>query len=166
MNDKKESANNENEEVVNVPIEQHRKEMIEGKENRNGVFSGNNNKDARVIDENEFKEKRPDLYNWLVDHWGDGVSDYCVFIHKSLDDENDLVRVKLYTNENMYSIKTMLGRDKDYMDCVAQSRKCEVGEDWHRGRDLSDGKYDPSTFKRIMRDILEREFLEVNVSTE
>lgn len=164
-NNKNKRRTMEDEELDDTPIEQHRKEALENKENNNGAFSSGRD-DARVIDVNEFLKERPDLYNWLYDHWGHDFSDHCIFIKRSLDNDNNLVRVKLYTNDHVYSIKTMLGHDKDYMDCVVQNRKCNIGEDWHRGSDLSDGKYDHSTFKKIIRDILKREFLEVNVATE
>jgi hypothetical protein len=44
-----------------------------------------------------------------------------------------------------------------YLGCIASSRKAEMGEDWTRGMDLSDGKFSEETWNKIMADIVSAE---------
>ena len=63
----------------------------------------------------------------------------------------------LWTSKNRYSIIFGPSRDPDdgkgYLGCGASSRKWRTGEDWHRGRDLPDGKFNETTWSKILIDI-------------
>jgi len=68
----------------------------------------------------------------------------------------------LWTSKNRYSITFGPTRDsaddKGYLGCIAVSRKWRPGEDWHRGRDLPDGKFNETTWRMILIDIASYEF--------
>lgn len=68
-------------------------------------------------------------------------------------------RIFLYTATNRFSI-TAISRDpsqKDYLGCIAQSRKARTGEDWLRGNDLPDGDLSENTWQQILIGILRYE---------
>jgi hypothetical protein len=70
-----------------------------------------------------------------------------------------------YTETNKY---TITAKDEfrqygnySYLGCIAESRKCRPGEDWHRGNDLPDGTLSGDTWTRIMCAIVRYELQDV-----
>lgn len=76
-------------------------------------------------------------------------------------DEKDgsivVFHARLYTHANMYHIRATESR----VGCEVVSRKWDVGEDWHRGRDCGDGDISNETLDFIQKRILQHEILKV-----
>lgn len=73
----------------------------------------------------------------------------------------------LYTDSNSYRIGATIEefdsiRTKTYLGCISSSRKPRAGEDWSRGNDLADGKFDKDTWKQIVADIVSYELVKVH----
>lgn len=70
----------------------------------------------------------------------------------------DTIRIRIFTDNYKYAI-VGIDRDEDdgYLGCVRDSLKMLPGESWTRGRDLADGKFNRSTWDRILRDIVRSE---------
>ena len=69
-------------------------------------------------------------------------------------------RVYFWTETYEYVIKVVYpvkDNEKGYCGCQYSLRKPDVGEDWTRGGDLSDGIYDDKTFLAIEKDIVRNE---------
>ena len=65
--------------------------------------------------------------------------------------------VRFYTKNNSYCIafgSTSLG-------CTVSSRKPRAGEDWTRGNDLPDGKFNEDTWNRIKNAIISYELVKI-----
>jgi len=71
-------------------------------------------------------------------------------------------RFNIYTETHRYRI-TALDRSKDegYLGCTMSNRKPRAGEDWTRGRDLSDGKFTKETWDEIRNAIIACELVEL-----
>ena len=91
-----------------------------------------------------------------------------------VDYKDEVLKLKIYTKDNKYTITAMLQchrqfikekmiRDWDdgYLGCTIQSRKPRAGEDWTRGNDLPDGKYNIDTWKTIVNAIVAHELVKV-----
>jgi len=74
-------------------------------------------------------------------------------------------KVRIYTDNNSYGIIAHETEDKDYLGCIASSRKPRAGETWTRGRDLADGPLTKETWHRILGDIVSYELVNVHKST-
>jgi len=74
---------------------------------------------------------------------------------------------KLYTHNNCYKI-TAIDRatDEGYLGCTVSARKPRAGEDWTRGNDLADGKFNRETWENIKNDIIAYELVKVALKTE
>ena len=72
------------------------------------------------------------------------------------------VRAKLFTSEHSYSISAT----PTYLGCIASARKPRPGEDWTRGNDLADGKFNKDTWIRILEDIVGYELLKIAPKVE
>lgn len=79
-----------------------------------------------------------------------------IAVFKNTKDEYGF-SIALYTANHEYYISVR----ETYLGCVYDCRYREPLEDWHRGRDLSDGKCTPDTLKRILASILYTELVEV-----
>ena len=66
------------------------------------------------------------------------------------------LHIALYTNEHCYRISAST---KDYLGCIAQTRKPRAGEDWTRGNDLPDGKFCRETWDKIIKAIVGYELI-------
>jgi hypothetical protein len=71
-------------------------------------------------------------------------------VTRSSSDNRLRGRLFLWTSKNRYGISFTY----KYLGCIAISRRWRAGEDWHRGRDLSDGSFSRETWERILRDII------------
>ena len=67
-----------------------------------------------------------------------------------VDDEPDHLRVRIYTVTHRYFISA----GPDYLGCIASTRAPRPGEDWTRGNDLADGKFNHETWVSILTDIV------------
>ena len=65
-------------------------------------------------------------------------------------DEHRII-VIFYTDQHRYSIS---GSTRNYLGCMAQTRKPRAGEDHTRGNDLPDGKFCRETWDAIIRAIV------------
>jgi len=68
------------------------------------------------------------------------------------------IRFRLFTDRYKYAI-VGIDRDKSdgYLGCVCVSNRRLPGETWERGSDLADGKFNKTTWGRIIRDIIRNE---------
>jgi hypothetical protein len=88
--------------------------------------------------------------------------------HRSIEwveDTDTELRVHLYTDTNEYQIKALLkDNGRNYLGCVASSRKPRAGETWTRGNDLADGPLTFKTWYDILADIVAYETVKVHPS--
>lgn len=87
----------------------------------------------------------------------------------TVEGENPPLRkkVKIYTNDHCYSIVARVKENGNtYLGCVVSTRKPRAGEDWTRGRDLSDGVFCRETWENIKNDILSHELVKVAINSE
>ena len=77
------------------------------------------------------------------------------------DDINKPEIIKIYTHDYTYTITARNIDDDSYLGCTASIRKPRAGEDWFRGRDLPDGKFNMETWGRIKDAILANELVKV-----
>jgi hypothetical protein len=98
----------------------------------------------------DYKEQ---LYEWLeeLSRWMK-VDDFV-----DVKQERDLLRIKIYTRSNQYSITA----HSDYLGCTVVTRKPRAGETWNRGNDLPDGKFCRETWDRIKNAIVAYELVKV-----
>lgn len=66
------------------------------------------------------------------------------------------ITIAIYTDRHRYSISAST---KNYLGCIAQTRKPRAGEDHTRGNDLPDGKFNRDTWDRIIRAIVSYELV-------
>ena len=100
------------------------------------------------------------LKKWLQDIvWGGKLEDYIVFIKPK---EHFDIRVRFYTNNHRYSIVA----HKKYLGCTATTRKPRAGEDWNRGNDLPDGKFNKRTWEAIKNAIIRYELVKLEPKHE
>lgn len=90
------------------------------------------------------------LQTWIKEYLGRVNSSYWMY----RETESKCV-VKLYTSENVYKIVAT----NSYLGCTTSSRKTLPEEDHHRGKDLSDGKFNYYTFCKILGDIIANELV-------
>ena len=72
-----------------------------------------------------------------------------------------LLRIRIYTDTNFYSIVAKEKEPNGYLGCTSNSRKPRAGEDWHRGNDLADGPLTEETWRKILSDIVSYELVRV-----
>lgn len=72
------------------------------------------------------------------------------------------LRVRLYTDNNSYSITAHERHDHGYLGCIASSRKPRAGETWTRGNDLTDGPFTKDTWHAILADIVSFELVHLH----
>jgi len=75
-------------------------------------------------------------------------------------EEGTRLRFRLYTETNVYHISA--SSNKNYLGCIAKSRKPRAGEDWNRGRDLADGPLSEETWRQILADIISFELVRIH----
>lgn len=109
-----------------------------------------------------FKDLPLDLQEWLS--IGKYFSKDYYLIYKQNIKSYDKIVVKLFTNDNEYSLHFVIPGEKNpdgYIGSYFKCRKSYPGENWHRGNDLSDGNYNKETFDKIMFDIILNELVEI-----
>jgi hypothetical protein len=120
-------------------------------------------KNAKIITAEQLKAEYSDFYHWLKSITRYGNIDRTMIIYQ--DNKTDIrsnskrVWVNFWTSEHCYHISAVLpyGDYKGYLGCIASTRKERVGEDWNRGSDLPDGKYEKKTFDDIVKSIVSYE---------
>ena len=120
---------------------------------------------ARAITAKEAEEKGySKLITWLRSFHRFADIDKTMKIIKN----NDRLLVLMYTNAHIYSLSASLPTNSaessqdgglGYLGMTASCRKSRVGENWTRGGDLPDGRYNQETFERIKNAIIAYELL-------
>lgn len=107
---------------------------------------------GEVISYENLKEIAPEFSLWIKDIVRYGNVDSQVLMFRTEKGFTCL----LHTNEHCYSISgyTPSRNSNGYLGCTVTTRKKRVGEDWNRGNDLPDGKYDKRTFDKIVRSMV------------
>jgi len=86
-------------------------------------------------------------------------TDFCIHGEDKTPDEKIFV-VNLYTDRHKYNIKAIEKKEgKNYLGCVADSRKPNAGETHTRGNDLMDGVLSIDTWHQILGDIVSYELV-------
>lgn len=72
-----------------------------------------------------------------------------------------------YTEKHQYFI-TAIDRTKDegYLGCQVSCRKPRAGEDWIRGNDLPDGKFNKATWDSILMGVINYELVKLSRFTK
>ncbi len=76
-------------------------------------------------------------------------------------EKRDGFKCQFFTRTNRYIIIAL----STYLGASFLSRKPRAGEDWHRGRDLSDGSFSQATWNKIRHDIIRNEIVKVSKIT-
>lgn len=83
-----------------------------------------------------------------------------------IDYKEKNINISIYTKENKYCIVARYPEETadgiNYLGCTVTSRKPRAGEDWNRGNDLPDGKYNKETWDKIKDAILAYELVKVS----
>jgi len=99
----------------------------------------------------EYIKKLGDWISELESRWGKK--------HKAIwEYDEDSVRVRLFTDGHEYFIRA----SADYLGCGANTRKPRPGEDWNRGNDLHDGKFNEESWIGILKDIVANELMSIS----
>ncbi len=77
--------------------------------------------------------------------------------HFQIVDRGMSVDTYFYTRDNRYSITA----SETYLGCQVSSRKPRAGEDWTRGNDLPDGKFNEETWNEIKNAIISYELVKI-----
>lgn len=77
--------------------------------------------------------------------------------------DDDHGRYRVYTRDHCYAIvvKAETNDYPGYLGCRVSTRAPRAGEDWTRGNDLRDGRFDDKTWHGILCDILAFEMVPV-----
>lgn len=70
-----------------------------------------------------------------------------------------------YTKDHQYfinAIERKTGIEDDYLGCQVSARKARAGEDWIRGNDLPDGKFNKKTWDMIINAIVSYELVKLS----
>ena len=124
---------------------------------------------AKILSFNDLENSAfVDLVSWLRMIGSHGRIETSTLILRH-EDKAHRITIRLYTDDNIYSISARLPGDRDgkkdlgYLGCMVAGRKARVGEDWNRGNDLADGKYNIETWIDIMGDIIGFELKELEL---
>lgn len=117
-----------------------------------------------TLDE-KYDEAKRQLTFWLDDAFGDVGVDWNNYF---IDIENEPTpgeersrnfRAYVFLGDHRYSISGHISENREgYLGCICSSIRYRTGENWTRGNDLADGKFNKETFDKIIRDILRMEF--------
>ena len=108
-----------------------------------------------ILSEEQFYQELPELKEWM----GSLVSGFYVIFSKSKKEEYDYA-AQFYSEKHEYVfriVKPATPSKRGYIGGSIQNRAPEPGEGHTRGRDLSDGKYEEVTVKKIFKEILDAE---------
>lgn len=73
----------------------------------------------------------------------------------------------IYTELYIYNISAEDRKaDEGYLGCIVTTRKPRAGEDWNRGNDLPDGKFNYETWTKIKDAIIRYELIPLSVPKE
>jgi len=100
--------------------------------------------------------KIEELKKWLASIIYPGNLQDFVMLQEIQNDENTkTLKSTFYTENHQYFI---VGVDKinedGYLGCQVTCRKTRAGEDWFRGNDLPDGKFNKQTWDLILQSII------------
>ena len=69
----------------------------------------------------------------------------------------EILKIRIFSRDNYYAI---VAKEK-YLGCTVSKRKSRAGENWSRGSDLPDGKFNRETWKKIKHAIVRYELVKV-----
>ena len=98
-----------------------------------------------------MKTKKEKLKEWFKDIFNyKNIDGHIIEEPLNVEDEFNFL---IYTNNYKYIFYV----NENYLAGSVQNRKEMPGEDWFRGRDLSDGKFSKETFTNIIFNIIQHE---------
>lgn len=102
----------------------------------------------------EIKIIKKQLEEWFREllYRTNNVEDHFQFVDREMS-----INIYFYTKDNRYSITAK----KEYLGCQVSSRKPRAGEDWTRGNDLPDGKFNRDTWNNIKNAIISYELVKI-----
>ncbi len=109
--------------------------------------------------------KIDELDKWLEDLVFPGKTDDFIQLLEGhcIPGEEHYKSVCFYTEDYKYSIKAVdRTNDDGYLGCVVTCRKARAGEDWKRGNDLPDGKFNKRTWDLIVKAIVSHELVKLS----
>lgn len=113
--------------------------------------------------------KMDELDKWLKDLIFPGTIDNFILEIEGHSIPGIEVNRKLcfYTDKHQYFL-TAIDRTKDdgYLGCQVNCRKPRAGEDWIRGNDLPDGKFNKVTWNRILMAVINYELVKLSRFTK
>lgn len=75
-----------------------------------------------------------------------------------------VIRYRIFTEQYEYLIRARDDIEDDgYLGCIMSCRKMRAGEDWARGRDLPDGKFNRETWDSIVKSIIGNELVKSEI---
>ena len=112
-------------------------------------------------DHNEIRE----VHKWIVDLCRWRKPEPAIEVTEYHDDHAGLRCIlHLHTEKKRYRIYLRIHQNgKTYMGGSYQLRRYNIGEDWFRGNDLTDGPISHSTWERLKSDIINSELEQINV---
>jgi len=102
-----------------------------------------------------YKNFKDSLLQWL----GEITLGSKNLYYKVRKDDENIFSIYLYTNKYEYCISC----NDNYLGCTCSCRKSRAGEDWVRGHDLPDGKFNVNTWESIKNGIIKNELEQVCV---
>lgn len=113
--------------------------------------------------------KIEELNKWLTDLVFPGKIENFIYELEShhVPGVEQSLKVCFHTEEHQYFI-TGIDRtiDDGYLSCQVNCRKTRAGEDWIRGNDLPDGKFNKATWDRILRAVINYELVKLSRFTK
>lgn len=116
------------------------------------------------------------FYSWLKEivRWGK-LEDFIHWSEETYNKKFYKARCNIYTHDYIYSISVHVTADQrikesdklekyithDYLGCTVSTRKPRAGEDWNRGNDLPDGKFNKETWEQIKNSIVRHELVKI-----
>ncbi len=114
----------------------------------------------------ELQEMKEQLIEWMNKmKYGYRDPELYMYECEGHKKEEKGIRIKIFTNDNYYSIIAYPPNNEDYkgyLGCMGGSRKPRTGEDWSRGNDLADGKFSKETWIEILSDIIGYELVKIH----
>jgi hypothetical protein len=112
--------------------------------------------------------KIDELDDWIAELIYPGDKEKFIQIIRHIEDEEQEIKeIAFYTKSNKYRIFANDRKNKDgYLGCQVSARKSRAGEDWIRGNDLPDGKFNHDTWNLILKSIISYELIQLSDYTK
>lgn len=83
------------------------------------------------------------------------IKDKSPVIEDKEEDYENLIYINIFSKTYKYIISADF--KNNYLGCIAEKRRRNNGESWHRCTDLEDGNLTKGTWNRIVKDIMNNE---------